>query len=104
MKIDFRDKSDEELIRIMDDQTSSNLTHTIRTAAKIELHRRQAGIDKSTNTLTRWILWLTLFISVMTAILLVFQWCSSFYQPKQSSGLHDLSKTHDSTKDDKRKN
>jgi hypothetical protein len=103
MKIDFKDKSDDELIRIMDDQTSSNITNTMRTAAKIELHKRQSNIDKSTNVLTRRIFFLTLFIAILTCILLLLQWCSSFTQPKKSVGIQHLRDTHDTTKDNKAK-
>jgi hypothetical protein len=97
MKIDFKDKSDDELIRIMDDQTSSNITNTVRTGAKIELHKRQSNIDKSTNVLSRWIFFLTLFIAIPTCIFLL-QWCSSFTQPKESAGIQHLTDTHDTKK------
>jgi hypothetical protein len=103
MKIDFKDKSDDELIRIMEDQTSSNITNTMRTAAKIELHKRQSNIDKSTNVLTRWIFFLTLFIAILTCILLLLQWCSSSAQPIESVGIQHLTDSHDTTKDNKAK-
>ena len=104
MEIDFKDKTDAELIQIIDASTyESKITNPMRIAAKTELHKRQSNIDKSTNTLTRWIFVLTLFIAILTCILLILQWWISFPLPKQPSAIQNLADTHDTTKDDKGK-
>ena len=61
----MKNKTDAELVRLINGSPKDSLS------AKVELHERHTKINKSTNILTRLIFWLTLFIAVLTCILLI---------------------------------
>lgn len=76
---DLDEKSDDELIEIINGKIpsfvsakSTTTVSDIRTQARIVLHNRQKKREQSTMTVARWILILTGFLTILTAILVLF--------------------------------
>jgi len=94
MNEDFKDKSDAELIEIM----NNAIAHSARDAARIELHSRQKKIDLSTNKMTFWILIFTsiLVVLALIAIVIGIRTCTET-KSKQSTVIEPLTPRHNAS-------
>lgn len=78
MKNDFKNKSDAELIQIINaSDFESKITTPMRIAAKIELHERQKKDGSSIKQMTLWILIFTIALVVITLFLVFLELRSS---------------------------